>query len=197
MSMPLGDYEPFRNWSGKPRAWGPEGAGWQVWFGGKVVDGFCKVLDEHLAAPRRSGRNARYPAAIGCVPWLTSRAVAQRLLAMASYCVVVDKPPPGQKLPPELINPDKAFPNEAIWQLRDLMPAAADGSAPLTIGPSTPKEATAYEVDPVRVAGWRKSKGDQKPIPHAKLLVLGEIGVESFGPDFAPDYDEECRFVSR
>jgi hypothetical protein len=35
---------------------------------------------------------------------------------------------------PELINPRKAFPNEAIWELRDLMPAV-DGSAPLTIGP--------------------------------------------------------------
>jgi hypothetical protein len=74
---PLGDYEPFRRWSGKPRAWGPEGAGWQAWFGGKVVDGLCEVLDEHLTA--RRGREMR-PAAIGCVPWLTSEAVVDRLL---------------------------------------------------------------------------------------------------------------------
>lgn len=194
MSIPLGDYEPFRRWSGKPRAWGPEGAGWRVWFGGKVIDGLCEVLDEHLAAPRRSGR---FPAAVGCVPWLTSKAVARRLLALASYCVVVDKASPNEKavVRPELINPDKAFPNEAIWQLRDLMPAAADGSAPLTIGPYTPEDATAYEIDPVRVVGWRKRKGEQKPIPHAKLLVLGEVGAESFGPDFWPDYHVECRFT--
>jgi hypothetical protein len=194
MNIPLGDYEPFRRWSGKPRAWGPEGAGWRVWFGGKVIDGLCEVLDEHLAAPRRSGK---YPAAVGCVPWLTSRAVAQRLLAMSCYCVVVDKASPDERpvALPELINPDKAFPNEAIWQLRDLMPAAADGSPPLTIGPSTPQDATAYEIDPVRVTGWRKYRGEQKPIPHAKLLVLGEVGAESFGPDFWPDYDVECRFT--
>jgi hypothetical protein len=109
---------------------------------------------------------------------------------------VVDKAPPNQKLMvrPELINPDKAFPNEAIWELRDLMPAV-DGSPPLTIGPSTPKDATAYEIDPVRVAGWRKRKDEQKPIPHTKLLVLGEVGVEKFGPDFGPNYYEECRFT--
>jgi hypothetical protein len=96
VSKPLGDYEPFRRWSGKPRAWGPEGAGWRAWFGGKVVDGLCDVLDEHLAAPRRSGR---FPAAVGCVPWLTSKAVAKRLLALSSYCVVVDKglPNKGQR----------------------------------------------------------------------------------------------------
>ena len=95
MSKPLGDYEAFRKWSGKPRAWGPEGAGWRVWFGGGVVDGLCEVLDEHLAAPRVNGK---YPAAIGCVPWLTSRAVASRLLALASYCVVVDKAPLTEEL---------------------------------------------------------------------------------------------------
>ena len=164
-----------------------------MWFGGKVIDGLCEVLDEHLDAPRCGGM---YPAAVGCVPWLTSKAVAQRLLALASYCVVLDKAPPNQtpRVPPELINPDKAFPNEAIWQLRDLMPAV-DGLAPLTIGPSSPKGAAAYEIEPVRVAGWRKRKDGQKPITHAKLLVLGEIGVESSGPDFAPDYFEECRFT--
>jgi len=182
VSKPLGDYEPFRRWSGKPRAWGPEGAGWRAWFGGKVVDGLCDVLDEHLAAPRRSGR---FPAAVGCVPWLTSKAVAKRLLALSSYCVVVDKGLPNQKpmVRPELINPRKAFPNEAIWELRDLMPAV-DGSAPLTIGPYTPKDATAYEIEPVRVVGSRIRIGQQKPIAHAKLLVLGEVGTETFGPGF-------------
>ncbi|OMC26433.1 hypothetical protein A5738_02885 [Mycobacterium colombiense] len=47
----------------------------------------------------------------------------------------------------------------------------------------------------MRVAGSRVRNDQHKPIAHAKLLVLGEIGVESFGPDFAPDYDEECRFI--
>jgi hypothetical protein len=193
VSMPLGHYEPFRGWSGKLRAWGPEGAGWRAWFGGRVIEGLCEVLDEHLAAPRRSGM---YPAAIGCVPWLTSRAVAKRLLALTSYCVVVDKAPPDKELrvPAELINPDKAFPNEAISELRELMPSV-NGSAPLTIGPYTPREATEYDIEPVRVLGWRKRDDGRKPKPHAKLLVLGEVGVESYGPDFWPDYYEKCRFT--
>jgi hypothetical protein len=192
MNLPLGDYEPFRKWSGKPRTWGPEGAGWRAWFGGEVVDGLCDVLDEQLAAPRARGM---YPAAIGCVPWLTSRAVASRLLALASYCIVVDKPPPNRALrvPPELINPDKAFPNEAIYQLRNVMPSV-DGSAPLTIGPYTSKDATAYEIDPVRIAGCRVRNDQRKPISHAKLLVLGEVGLETYGPDWAPEAFEEFSF---
>lgn len=136
-----------------------------------------------------------YPAAIGCVPWLTSRAVASRLLALASYCIVVDKPPPNRALrvPPELINPDKAFPNEAIYQLRNVMPSV-DGSAPLTIGPYTSKDATAYEIDPVRIAGCRVRNDQRKPISHAKLLVLGEVGLETYGPDWAPEAFEEFSF---
>ncbi len=61
--MPLGDYGAFRGWSGWPRSWGGLNAGWRAWFGGKVVDGLCDVLDEHLAVERRGG----VPAAIGCV----------------------------------------------------------------------------------------------------------------------------------
>ena len=62
--MPLGDYELFEKWSGRPRSWGAGGEA-RVWFGGQVVDGLCTVLDEHLAATGGSS------AAIGCVPWLT------------------------------------------------------------------------------------------------------------------------------
>jgi hypothetical protein len=51
--MALGDYEAFRGWSGKPRTWGPQSAGWRAWFGGKVIDGLCEVIDEHLATLRR------------------------------------------------------------------------------------------------------------------------------------------------
>ena len=99
--MSKGDYEAFRSWSGKPRSWGPEQAGWRAWFGGKVVDGLCEVLDEHLAAKRRG-----VPAAIGCVPWLTSEAVTDR------------RRPPGRSrrarqgtsVPARLLNPDKASP---------------------------------------------------------------------------------------
>ncbi len=65
---------------GKPRAWGPQESGWRAWFGGKIVDGLCEVLDEHLAVRRRG-----VPAAIGCVPWLSSEAVAETLLALSVF----------------------------------------------------------------------------------------------------------------
>ncbi len=59
-----------------------------AWFGGQVIDGLCEVLDEHQAA--RRGREMR-PAAIGCVPWLTSEGVVDRLVKLNSCCVVIDK----------------------------------------------------------------------------------------------------------
>jgi hypothetical protein len=81
---PLGEYERFSRWSGKPCTWGANGEA-RAWFGGRVVDGLCAVLDEHLAAT--GGRSA----AIGCVPWLTSEAVVDRLAKLTSLCVVIDK----------------------------------------------------------------------------------------------------------
>lgn len=113
--MPLGDYETFRHWSGKPRAWGPQESGWRAWFGGKIVDGLCEVLDEHLAVRRRG-----VPAAIGCVPWLSSEAVAETLLVLSVFCVVIDK---GTSFPSRLRNPDKGFPNVALLRLRDMAPS--------------------------------------------------------------------------
>jgi len=105
--MALSDYEAFRRWSAKPRAWGPEGSGWRAWFGGSVVDGLCEVLDEHLSLGRAA-------AAIGCVPWLTSTAVVDRLLKMSACCVVLDK---DAYLPePLVVSPELGFPNVALAQ---------------------------------------------------------------------------------
>src|SRR5688500_11713592 len=76
---PLGDYDAFKSWSMGPKQWGPQGEGWRLWFGSKVVDGLCEILDEHLAVPRL----VSHPAAIGCVPWFGSDAVADRLLQLS------------------------------------------------------------------------------------------------------------------
>lgn len=65
------------------------------------------------------------------------------------------------------------------------LPAAADGSAPLTVGPGTPREATWHEIDPIRVAGWRR--GRPKPLLHAKMLVLGRIGWTSYDTPYGLD----------
>ncbi len=167
--LPLGDYEAFRAWSGKPRAWGPEGSGWRAWFGGKVVEGLCDVIDEHLALKRRGA-----PAAIGCVPWLDSEAVADRLLSLAAFCVVVDK---GTSFPGRLLNREKGFPNIALLRLRDMAPAD-DGSA-LILGPSS--RMPEHELGPVRALGWHHP--GRKPLPHAKLLILGHLAINVYGPD--------------
>lgn len=167
--MALGDYKAFRSWSGRPRSWGPQDAGWQAWFGGRVVDGLCEILDEHLAGKRRG-----VPAAIGCVPWLDSEAVTDRLLALSTFCVVVDK---GTSFPGRLRNREKGFPNIALLRLRD-MARSDDGSAPI-LGPSSPMPE--HELGPVRVLGWHQQ--DRKPLLHAKMLVLGDLVLNVYGPD--------------
>lgn len=135
---PLGDYEGFRAWSGRPRSWGQADAGWRVWFGGNVVEGLCEVLDEHLSAKRSVGRSA----AIGCVPWLTSPEVIDRLLMLSHVCVVVDK---GAALPQRLIDePEIGFPNIALPQLSGLM-RTERGETPI-VGPYTPRELVEYEL---------------------------------------------------
>jgi hypothetical protein len=91
-------------------AWGPEGSGWRVWFAGNVVDGLCEVLDDHLAVERMQG--VRWPAAIGCVPWLGSGDVVNRLLQMWT-CVVVDKNELNL-VPDRLINGRRRMPNTVL-----------------------------------------------------------------------------------
>ena len=148
-----------------------------MWFGGNVVDGLCDVLDEHLAAKHSGG-----PAAIGCVWSLTSRMVIDRLLMMSAMCVVVDK---GSFLPQRLIDaPEIGFPNIALPQLRSLM-RSESGETPV-VGPYTPRELVEYDLEPIRVLGW---PGDRlnKPLLHAKLLILGELDWNTYGPDEAPD----------
>lgn len=169
--MQLGDYEAFKRQSGKPCAWEPDGRD-LAWFGGGVVDGLCDVADEHLAAPRACHM---WPAGVGCVPWLTSHAVVDRLLKLSSVCVVVDKGASRHALDRlAFLDHDHGFPNAAIAQLADMVPANAGGSAPLTVGLGASSEATEYEIEAIRVTGSRYGRG--KPLVHPKMLVLGEIG---------------------
>lgn len=183
---PLADHAAFRTWPKQPREWGPDGSGWRSWFGGGVVDGLCDVLDEHLAT--RPGRDMSI-AAIGCVPWLTSAAVVDRLAALGSCCVVIDK---SENAPPPVLRKlsGSGFPNAAITRLEDVMPAV-DGAAPLVIGPYTPREATWHEIEAVRVVGWRAGK--YKPLPHAKVLVLGQVGWVTYETPYGDQ--EEFRFI--
>jgi hypothetical protein len=185
---PLGEYELFKKWSGRPRTWGANGEA-RAWFGGQVVDGLCTGLDEHLAAT--GGRSA----AIGCVPWLTSQAVIDRLAALNSLCVVIDKGIENQAAVSRLMSDDddgfpRGFPNSAVAGLAGIVPSN-DGE-PVVVGPYTPREVTEHVIDPVRVLGWRK-RDKRNPIVHAKMLVIGRIELVDYGH---PDYgtDERLKF---
>ena len=163
---PLGEYELFKKWSGQPRTWGANGEA-RAWFGGQVVDGLCAVLDEHLAA---TGVRS---AAIGCVPWLTSEAVINRLAALNSLCVVIDKGAKNQDAASRLMNDDddrceSGFPNSAVAGLAGMVPSN-DGE-PVVIGPYTPREVTEHIIEPVRVLGWGRRR-KKKPDRDAKMLV--------------------------
>ena len=139
-----------------------------------MVDGLCDILDAHLAAPRhRTDQHDDYrsPAVIGCVPWLNSGAVVDRLLNMSACCVVLDKG--ARAFPNALVSsPELGFPNTALSQLRGIAPIV-DGEA-VIVGPDTPRELIEHDIGPVRVLGYL---GDdrRKPISHAKVLVLGEL----------------------
>jgi len=168
--LPFGDYQNFSWWSAHPRDWGPNEERWPVWFGGRVLDGLVEVIDDHIA--QVEGRAA----ALGCVPWFDSSAVASRLVRFRGCCIVIDKGSFHRDALQRLTRDGRGFPN-VLWNLCDMAPAQ-DGEA-LTRGPfvGVPE----YEVGPVRIAGWRDGKG--KPLLHAKMLVLGELvwGEDDFG----------------
>ncbi len=77
------------------------------------------------------------------------------------------------------------MPITAIKQL-DMKAPAVDGEAPL-IGPSALLGLTEHDLGPVRLLGW--SGANQKPLLHAKLLVLGEIAPVFF------DMGEDASFT--
>ncbi|WP_406817351.1 hypothetical protein [Mycobacterium sp. M23085] len=165
----LGDQPAFKWWSGRRRPWGEQDLGWQAWFGGKVVDGLCDLLDEHLEQHKQGA-----PAVIGCVPWFDSKAVEDRLLKMRACCIVMDK---GSWLPGRLVRAGIGFPNIYLPGLQwTTAEADEDGT---WIGPYT--SMPEHLLGPVRVLGW--GKREKKPLLHAKMMVLGAI------TDFYHDVD--------
>ncbi|MGH3556307.1 MAG: hypothetical protein ACRDTK_02100 [Mycobacterium sp.] len=179
---PLGEYELFKKWSGRPRTWGANSEA-RAWFGGQVVDGLCTVLDEHLAV------TGGHSAAIGCVPWLTSDAVIGRLAKLNSLCVVIDKGTENRNAVSRLAGDgqdgfQRGFPNSAMSRLSDMLPAT--NGERFVVGPYTPREQVEHLIEPVRVVGWRG--GRNNPILHAKMLVMGRIDLKDYGhPDYGSD----------
>ena len=79
-------------------------------------------------AGRAPGCAGAGSAAIGCVPWLNSEAVIDRLDQFKSLCVVIDKGAVSRDAVSRLIGSDddgfpRGFPNSAISALAGLVPA--------------------------------------------------------------------------
>lgn len=176
--LPLGLYDQFRFLTGRSFPWGPD-ARWRAWFAGGVVDGLAQVMDEH-AERLRSGyqRGLVGTGAIGCVPWLTSGPILERLAALAGCCVVIHKGA-SREAARVLAERDNGMPNVSPG-LRDLAPTI-DGH-PVVLGPTS--EMPMHALGPLRVAGWRK-RGRSGPLMHAKILVLGELrwAEDDFGSE--------------
>lgn len=187
---PLGEYPQFG--PSRPLPWG-ERPGWTITFGTGVIPNLVEGIRAHAdtAAGDHSQRFWPATAAVGCVPYFTSRAVADALLSLDACCVVVDKQ--AQRSPALASLAARAgggLSSHYLYELNDLTAPDENGSGP-TVGPysSWPDP---VELGPVRLAGWtRDPSGASRPQLHAKMLLLGITVVSEgeFGeevPEFVP-----------
>jgi hypothetical protein len=164
-----------------------------VWVGEAVVDGLVEFLDQFLAIPPMikqpppenakvitSGDLVHQPAraALGMVPYFTHQGVADRLKRMHT-CVVIDKPPSNRTTPSKAVqllrDEGLAFPTQAISGFEEDLGPIDEKGQPMVVGPYGPWPARPPLVGPIRVWGYGTNAGVQKPLPHAKLLVVGKV----------------------
>ena len=167
--MPLGDYEHLREWTNRPRGWAVGNAQ----FGGGVVDHLVAGLVDFLAelAEKNSQHSARYartPVAVGCVPWLTSKPVAEALMRFRSL-ILIDKASSQYSAVAQLHGADRGLWSQILGT--DYYAPVDSAGAPRLVGPY---DELGDSYEPVRVIGWQRSeRGRAKPLLHAKLLVIG------------------------
>lgn len=166
---PLGDYEHL------PRS------GARTWSAGTVAHG-SGVLNDLLAGVERhrdTDWTAEYwqrlgprVAVIGCVPWLTDRAVVEALASFDQCCIVVDKQQPDYDAVQRLAREGKPLSSAYLDGLHELAIPDQNGNPPV-IHPYSGR-LDPVELGPVRVAGWQKAAdGSARPMLHSKVLVLG------------------------
>lgn len=113
-------------------------------------------------------------AAIGCVGWLSDKALVSALLRLDACCIVVNKPDRDEPAQQRLLREGNGLPAPALPALADLQRRRSDVGPPI-LGPFGAIEE--IELEPVRVAGYRA--GDRaRPLLHAKVLVLGTLTCE-------------------
>ncbi len=138
-----------------------------VTYGLDVVDDLCAGVEKF--AEEVSGA-----AAIGCVGWLSDKALVTALRRLDACCIVVNKPDRDEPAQQHLLHEGNGLPASALPALADLQRRRSDGGRQI-LGPFGAIEE--IELGPVRVAGYRA--GDRtRPLLHAKLLVLGTLTWE-------------------
>lgn len=149
----------------------------RVTFGGGVIDDLIAGLVAHKESVRR-------PVVLGCVPWLTSIAVADALCDQEAICIVVDKSGTsgsGRMYRAIQRIDDNAYPIDQTYLPGfDLVSSRVNGQ-PRIIDPSDLPLGEEVGFGPVRVAGWY---GKQNlPLLHAKLAVCCDayFGEDEWG----------------
>lgn len=186
---PLGEYEQFS--PSVPVSWGTNGS-WTITYGSQVIPDLINGIWAFVETAKSYSMKV-WPssAALGCVPFFTSADVAEALGHVDECCIVIDKQSslwkPTRRIAESLDNPLSSY------CFSELTFSALDdesGRIPDPIGPGSP-EPEPFQVGPARLAGWRPAVGRQRPMLHAKMLLLGVKVIDE------GEYGEEVpRFVS-
>jgi hypothetical protein len=168
-ARPLGEYEQLLRSTARPCNHGT------IVHGSGVIDDLVAGLARHRTTDWTNAywrRLAPQSAALGCVPWLSDRAVVNELVAFPQCCIVVDKQQPEYAQLRRLAAQGRPLSSAYLEGFQELAPPDEHGK-PVVIHPGT-RLPMAVDLGPVRVAGWRPAaNGSMLPILHAKMLVLG------------------------
>jgi len=152
----------------------------RAYFGRNVLRGLIDGIDDFVSTYSEVPRRDRDPSPVllGCAPWLDDEELLGRMVNLTAACVVMTKQSRSRKQLEKLKRLQELnanLPGVPVRAFRDLAGLATkvDGQA-MVIGPYGPR-ADEIVLPTVRTIGFRKNgKGDQPPLMHAKLVLLGD-----------------------
>src|SRR5882757_62944 len=165
----VGRHPLFSRWTGRGWPWGPNGS-YEGFFGGDVLQGLTEGLDHFLDGGHRY--RGRKLGVVGCTPWLTDGAVAERLVRFSECCVVINKPesmPDGLRSVDEVIRrlhgSGQGLNRDVLRGIDSTRMAPKLDGEPVMLGPYGPYTDIEPETvfQSVRVAGIRKTDGGRSP----------------------------------
>lgn len=149
-----------------------------AFFGRNVLRGLTDGIDDFVKQGQSRWRRHRSigPMLLGSAMWIDDEELIQKLQQLSAACIVVTKqgrkPKDLKKLQPlaALNELTPGVPNRAFSALSGLAPRI--NGQPTVVGPCSP----VYDgtVPTIRMIGFRRM-GDQVPIVHAKLALLGHL----------------------